>query len=318
MSSSRKSRLDGSRSKRQQGAHRRYKLSRLTATMTCQEAFRAIARGCLDDLVANQEAACGGDREALHQMRIALTRLRAARSFFSSFISSLEWSRLKSELKWLNKHLSRARDLDVALNRLPSVDNSRPQAQSLGRIWQKTWDTSHRQLRQALHSSRYRMLVHNASIWVENGNKSPAGTQSSTERHPSSLRTLSVRRLNRWYKKLLKQSRTLEDMNASQRHRLRIKSKRLRYAVEFFEQLFPSKHVSKVKALLKSLRKIQKCLGQLNDAEQGQSIAITLAKSVRDDVSRWRSLFSTGQKAEKRTIETALLTFRQMAALKPF
>lgn len=286
--------------------------------MTCQDAFRAIARGCLDDLVANQEAACEGDREALHQIRIALTRLRAARSFLSSFIPSSEWSRLKGELKWLNKHLSRARDLDVAQKRLPSVDDPRPHAQSLGRIWRKTWDDSHRQLRQVLHSSRYRILVHNASVWVENGKKSSAGPQSPTDRHSSSLRAYSVRRLDRWYKKLLKEARSLQDMNASQRHRLRIKSKRLRYALEFFGQFLPSKSLPRVKALLKSLRKIQKCLGQLNDAEQGRSIAITLAKSTRGDAARWNSLFPTGRKVEKRIIKDAALTFRQMAELKPF
>ncbi len=119
----RNSRLDGSRSKQRRQRHRRYKLPRLTATLTCQEAFCAIARGCLDDLAANQQATCEGDREALHQMRIALTRLRAVRSFFSSFIPSSEWSPLKGEIKWLNKHLSRARDVDVALERLSSADD---------------------------------------------------------------------------------------------------------------------------------------------------------------------------------------------------
>ena len=94
--------------------------------MTCQEAFCAIARGCLDDLAANQQATCEETDEALHQMRIALTRLRAARSFFSSFIPFSEWSPLKGEFKWLNKHLSRARDLDVTLKRLPSVDDMSP------------------------------------------------------------------------------------------------------------------------------------------------------------------------------------------------
>lgn len=99
MTGVRQSRLDRTRSKQRRGRYRRYKLPRLTAIMTCQDAFRAIARGCLDDLAENRQATCEGDSEALHQMRIALTRLRAARSFFSSFIPSSEWSPVKSELK---------------------------------------------------------------------------------------------------------------------------------------------------------------------------------------------------------------------------
>src|SRR5690606_25602486 len=146
--------------------YRRYKLPRLTETMTCQEAFHTIAPGCLNDREAKQEATCEDDREALHQMRIALTRLRAARSFFSSSIPSSEWSPLKDELKWLNKHLSRARDLDVALKRLSSADDRSPE-QSLGRAWRKTWSTSHRELSRVLHSRRYRILLRDISIWIE-------------------------------------------------------------------------------------------------------------------------------------------------------
>ncbi|WP_347264004.1 CHAD domain-containing protein [Nitrobacter sp.] len=304
-------RLDSSRSKQRRGRHRRYKLPRLTATLTCQEAFCAIARSCLDDLAANQQATCEGDREALHQMRIALTRLRAARSFFSSFILSSEWSPLKGELRWLNKHLSQARDLDVALKRL-STEATSPQ-QSLDRVWRKTWNTSHRELSRALHSRRYRILLRDMSSWIENGNRSPDRLQPST-----SLTTYSGRQLDRWHKKLVKKSRALEDMNVSQRHRLRIRSKRFRYALEILGQLLPSNSHPSVRECLKSLCKIQKYLGQLNDAEQGRVIATTLAKSTRDDGPGWRSLFPTGRKARKRMIKAAALTFRQIAELKPF
>ena len=264
MTGPRQSRLDGSRSKQRRERHRRYKLPRLTATMTCQEAFRAIARGCLDDLAANQPATCEGDRDALHQMRIALTRLRTTRSFFCSFIPFSEWSNVKGELKWLNKRLSQARDLDVALKRLPSIDHTRPQARSLDRVWWKTWNTSHQKLSRALYSRRYRILLRDISIWIENGNKSAGSLKPS-----SSLATYSARQFDRWYKKLIKKSRVLEDMSASQRHRLRIKSKRCRYALEILGQLLPSNSHARARELLESLRKIQKTMGQLNDAGQG-------------------------------------------------
>jgi CHAD domain-containing protein len=245
-------------------------------------------------------------------MRIALTRLRAARSFFSSSIPSPEWSPLKGELKWLNKRLSRARDLDVALKRLSSVDATSPQ-QSLNRVWRTTWNTSHRELNRALHSRRYRILLRDMSSWIENGNRSPDSLQPST-----SLTTYSGRQLERWHKKLIKKSRTLEDMNASQRHRLRIRSKRFRYALELLGQILSSQSHASVREYLKSLRKIQKYLGQLNDAEQGRVIATSLAKPTRNDGAGWRSLFPTGRKARKRMIKAAAVTFRQMAELKPF
>ena len=44
----------------------------------CDTAFRILALRYLGDLTANHEATCKGDPEALHQMRVVLTRLRTA------------------------------------------------------------------------------------------------------------------------------------------------------------------------------------------------------------------------------------------------
>jgi CHAD domain-containing protein len=163
------------------------------------------------------------------------------------------------------------------------------------------------------------MLLRDASIWIEKKNTSPAGSKPSSEEQTCSLATYSARQLDRWHKKIHKQGQTVEDMNASQRHRLRIKSKRLRYALEIFGQLLPNKSLPEVKELLKRLRKIQKCLGQLNDAEQGRAIAYTLKESEqssKEDVTGWHSLFPIGRKVEERAIKTAVLAFREMAGQK--
>ena len=58
----------------------------LTPAHSRQAAFQAIARACLRQLVANQAATLGGDAEGLHQMRVALRRLRAAISLFGDML----------------------------------------------------------------------------------------------------------------------------------------------------------------------------------------------------------------------------------------
>ena len=50
---------------------------RLAPDADVQSAFRIIARACLHQLVANQSVMLAGDAEGLHQMRVALRRLRA-------------------------------------------------------------------------------------------------------------------------------------------------------------------------------------------------------------------------------------------------
>lgn len=225
---------------------------------------------------------------------------------------------MKGEFKWLNKHLSLARDLDVSLRRIQRAHAPQPQTHRLDQAWRQAHDISHRHLNRALRSKRYRTLVHATAIWLAKGNELPADPKAVVERKTSSLATYSVRRLSQWYKKLLKESRTLKEMNRNQRHRLRIRSKRLRYALEFFRSLFPSEYRSKSKVTLECLRKIQKHLGQLNDMEQGRSIATTLTKSARGDFAGLRSPFPTGRKIEKRMIKVTLRTFRQMQMQKLF
>lgn len=328
-------RRDAARPRRRQQSHRLYKSPRLNADMSCEEAFRLIARNCLKDLEANQEGTCGGDDEALHQMRIALTRLRAARRFFAPFVSEPEWGRLKDEFRWLNKHLSAARDMDVTIKELRSKGGGQREESSLHQAWLDSSMTSHHDLNQALLSERYRVLVREASLWVEKGQARPAqdnpednpqddpqGEMPSEREDSSSVAPYAARTLSRWHKKLLKDSRSLGDMGRDERHQLRIRGKRLRYAIEFFSSLFQAENSSRDKLksrddLLKCLRKIQKSLGQLNDIEQGRSIAATL-RAVPSERMKDHPFYSSSRKIEKRMIKAARTAFREMEEVEPF
>ena len=83
--------------------------------MRCDTAFRLVAGGCLKEVATHHKALRAGDATALHQTRIALTRLRAAISFYSPMVADSEWLRLRAELKWFSGYLGATRDLDVAI-----------------------------------------------------------------------------------------------------------------------------------------------------------------------------------------------------------
>jgi triphosphatase len=88
------------------------KLARGTSSV---QAFRLIAHACVRQLVANEPTLRHGDAEAVHQMRTALRRLRAAFSLFSDLASDKELARLKGEIKWITGELAPARELHVYL-----------------------------------------------------------------------------------------------------------------------------------------------------------------------------------------------------------
>jgi CHAD domain-containing protein len=282
--------------------------SGLNAMMACDTAFRVVACRCLVNLTANHEATCVGDPEALHQMRIALTRLRTALSFFSPMVADSKREQVRRELKWLNAQLGTVRDLDVAIERLKAINKQQPKSASSNPSWDAQRAASHRQLERALRSARYRRLIETTYRWIENGPWSiEKGTQAGKLR-AAAIEIYGSDKLARWQEKLLKKSRRLLEMSPKKRHRLRLMNKKLNYSIGFFEDLFRDERFSRQKAALKHLRKAQKSLGRLNDDTQGQSLAANLQQNTASPPIQFLD-----RTREKRLIRAAAAAYRKLA-----
>lgn len=279
--------------------------------MACDTAFRMIASRYLRDLTANHEATCKGNPGALHQMRIALTRLRTAILFFSPMIDDPERVRIRAELKWLNSQLGIVRDLDVAMQRLGAAKR-RPQATSWFRSWNEKRADSHRQLARALRSTRYRRLIESLSGWIENGPWSIKKGKRALQRRALPVAVYGAGKLTGLREKLLKKCRKLPEMDTRKRHRLRLLNKKLTYSIESFEDVFTDERISKQQAALKYLRKAQRSLGQLNDDAKGHSLLTELQLDGIDAALEFLS-----PKRQTRLLKTATSAYRKLAALKP-
>ena len=286
--------------------------NRLNPSMASDTAFRLLAQRLLDNLAENHDATCSGDPGALHQMRIALTRLRTAISFFSSIADDPKRDLIKSELKWLNSHLGAARDMDVMIERLKKITKQQPQAIQGHPSLEGERAESHRRLTRALRSVRYRRLIENTTHWVENGPWSTKKGKQATKARSSPIVAFSARKLMLWQEKLLKKSRELRDMGTKKRHRLRLANKKLYYSTEFFEDLFPDQRASRQQTALKYLRQAHKSLGQLNDDANSRSLAAALQR----DGAKAHLQF-LGPKREERLVQTAVTAYRKLAELQP-
>jgi CHAD domain-containing protein len=291
-------------------AQQRHPAPRLNAMMACDTAFRIIARRYLDDLSANHEATCRGDPGALHQMRIALTHLRTAIVFFSPMVADTRRARIRDELKWLNTQLGVVRDLDVAIERLKTVNKQQPQASDYTRSLNDKSADRHRALARALRSARYRRLLASTSDWIENGPWSTSKRKQAAKGRASPIAAYSADKLARWQKRLLKKSRKLLKMDVEKRHQLRLLNKKLSYSIESVEDLFADSRFLGQQTALKHLRKAQRSLGQLNDDAKGHSLATALQ---RDGVRA--SLQFLSSKREKRLLRTAAAAYRKLASL---
>jgi inorganic triphosphatase YgiF len=292
--------------------------------MPAGEAFRAIARSCLRQIVANEPVLCAGRAEGLHQMRIGLRRLRAAIAIFAEVAGDEAKEKIKAELKWITQELGPARDLDVfAAEVLEPLRASRPSDAELA-LTQRNFETkrkeAYRRAAGSIRSGRFRAAVLDLIAWVETGDWASAGGE-----HRKALRTRAVvehakTELSKLRKRIKRKGSDIRHLSVAQRHKLRIRAKRLRYATEFFAATFPGETSNGLRqASLAALKEVQDALGGLNDLATRQAL---IADGLAVDAEEAEGAAAQTRHAAPHTEETLLRqaeqAFAQFAAVKPF
>jgi CHAD domain-containing protein len=309
-SGAKSSRAKSSGAKPAQAVQRPSPKPRLNAAMACDTAFRIVARRHLDALSVNHEATCAGDPTALHQMRVALTHLRTAILFFSPMVEDAIRDEIRDELKWLNSELGAVRDLDVAVERVVSLDKKEPEALSAVGAWEEKRAEGHRNLARTLRSVRYEWLIEQAAGWIENGPWSTKRSKEAAAERSTPIGLYTLDKLEEWETRLLRRSRKLRKMGTKKRHHLRLLNKKLTYSIDSFEDLFDTKKFSKQRLALKHLRKAQRSLGLLNDDARGHEIAEELQRGGVQTTPRFLR-----RRKKKRLLKKASKAYRRLNKL---
>jgi triphosphatase len=129
--------------------------------------------------------------------------------------------------------------------------------------------------------------------------------------------------LARRWRKIGKKGKMLAQLDAASRHKLRIQTKKLRYAAEFFAALFATKRARKRrKQFLPALERLQDGLGDLNDiAVHEKRIA---AVGIRRRQTNPNRVFAAGllngrEDARTEAVMTAATeAYAELAKVKPF
>lgn len=242
----------------------------LSAETSAGRAFTLICRGCLRHLVANEPATAKRNPEALHQMRIAVRRLRAAISLFSKVVNDDRVNAIKTELRWFARELGPARDLDAflfeVLNPLKKQHKSEPGLVSISKTFARQRLRGYQRAQDAVHSARFRALILDTAEWVEAGPWSTSQDPLVRLHREMPIEIYAAEQLSRRRKKIRRRGAKIGHLSPEQLHTLRIQVKKARYAVEFFSSVYGGKKLAKRrKKALSSLRQLQNCLGGLND-----------------------------------------------------
>jgi len=255
-------------------APRRLGVPTLPEGLAVAEAF-AFVLAHLTDVVLHFAPLAAADisgPEPVHQMRVALRRLRSAVTVFRPMLDCPELAATKAGLKALSVRLGPTRDWDVFLGETASaVSAAFPNEPKLARLiaaGERRRRECHAALREFLRSAEFRRLgielawLAGARSWY------PAPPEGGVQ--PVSVRSFAADVLHRRLRKLL-HTDDIAGLDPPALHAVRLKAKRMRYAAEIFAPLYPGKAARR---FIQRLTAVQDGLGQLNDrATAGRLLA---------------------------------------------
>jgi CHAD domain-containing protein len=268
------------------GKSRRSLAVKIPAKLAAVDGFSRVALDCVARIAASAEllrqgSDRGGDREAIHQMRVGLRRLRAAFAAFKHILLAKDLETWRKETKWLAGELDRARDLDVFIEHLAQLKGSKtrddPAWATFGSRLLMMRAAAYEQALAAIESKRFAALIRDCADWAGAANAQPAAGLAAAGLHDGDASVLARQTLNRLHRRLRKAGGHLKKLDPAQRHAARIGAKKLRYAAEFFGGTFGKGQEKHRSRYVVSLMALQDALGDLNDLAMIQQCACAVA-----------------------------------------
>jgi inorganic triphosphatase YgiF len=244
------------------------------------ESFARLADSALAHLLANQPAALRGEQsEGVHQMRVAVRRLRSLLVLFAPILEKHGRRRFTEELRRFGDCLGGARDWDVL------AEETLRQAQDDGvdRGWvgllrgavEERRHAAHQAAKKAIGEPDFARFVLSFRAW-----SACRSAALASEAKDVALDRLAPDLLDRLERKAAKRLDRSDADKPATLHALRKSVKKLRYGVEYLDALFGPEAAR----YAKRCNSVQKKLGALNDLETAERRVAELAENGRLDL----------------------------------
>lgn len=232
------------------------------------EAGRKVMRYHFLEMLSHEEGTRQGeDIEALHDMRVATRRMRASFDVFGDAFKEKILQRYLKRLRATGRALGRVRDLDVFMEKaqaylltLPEAD--RPGLNPLLLDWKAQRDRARDEMLDHLNSREYQDFKREFGLFL---NTPGLGARRVSQFPPEPFQVYSVAPVLIYtrFGEARSFDRILGNAQVEQLHALRIEFKKLRYTLEYFQEVLGKD----AKGLISTLKTLQDHLGDLNDAD---------------------------------------------------
>jgi inorganic triphosphatase YgiF len=257
--------------------------------ISLDDAFAQFLRSALQQLVLNQPAAEDGrDPEGIHQLRIALRRLRCALTLLRPLAPSAMLASLRADAKWLAGALGSARNWDVflgqTLTEVAEACSTVAGFDAVRQIAEQSCRNGYAAARAALADRRVGRFELALGAWVEQRGWrcNVAGDRLPELAAPAVA--FAARALAKQHDRVLKRGRHFKRLPLEGRHELRLAVKKLRYTADFFLPLLGADGAAKRYA--RRLSRLQERLGRYNDAGTTRHLLAELAPDAMPAAAR--------------------------------
>jgi CHAD domain-containing protein len=209
----------------------------------------------------------------VHQLRVAIRRLRSALTLFAKVLPPGHVASLKEEARWAMGVLGPVRDRDVfALETLPPVASARPNDSALAAlrvVVEEDRERAYDGLRATMSQRRWTRFLLGLARWITARGWYAEADAARQLALAEPLGPFADRLLDKRAKAVRKRGRHFEDLDAEQRHEVRKSLKKLRYAADFVRGLYADKPT---KRYLKRLSALQDAFGHMNDMATAEAL----------------------------------------------
>jgi CHAD domain-containing protein len=224
-------------------------------------------------MLANEAGTrAGEDIEALHDMRVATRRMRAAYGIFAEHFKEAAVKPFNKALRRTGRALGTVRDLDVLIEKAETFQASFPPEQPVNLEpllddWHTRREVARRHMLDYLDSSSYHEFVQAFGDFLMTPG---AGAREipSGEPIPYQVRHIVPRLIFTRYEVVRAYEPIIETAPLTTYHLLRIDCKRLRYVLEFFRDVLGSE----APKLIKQVTEMQDLLGALQDSHVAEGL----------------------------------------------
>lgn len=239
---------------------------------TLAQVLQKLVWSCLQHLQGNLRGAMhGDDAEYLHQVRVALRRLRVVLRLAAKVRPDAELASLSAEVSELCSGLGRMREWDVFI-----AGTARPMCarmpghaglQALLAASEARRAECYEALRSEAQARGLQRLILRFAIWMN-------GAYWQQDGGELQACDFAMRRLRKLAKRFAGAAQHPDMADAGQLHALRILAKKLRYSAEFFSGIYDGKQS---RLFLAALSGVQDVLGRINDVAVAHRLLDELA-----------------------------------------